>query len=129
MKPNYMVIGAAKCATTTICSLLRRHPDVFMVDCKEPQFFNQDEIFARGFEWYESLFDEAGRKKMRGEGSNASSMKEVYPQALPRIAAYAGDLKLIYCVRDPFERIESHWLEKPAHGAGEVPHEFENSGG
>jgi len=124
MKPNYMVIGAAKCATTTICSLLGRHPDVFMVACKEPQFFNRDDIFARGFDWYESLYAEAGCKTMRGEGSNASTMKELYPHALPRIAAYAPDLKLIYAVRDPFERIESYWVEKRSHGTNAVHFNF-----
>ncbi len=127
MKPNYMVIGAAKCATTTICSLLGKHPDVFMVKCKEPQFFNHDEIFARGFDWYESLYADAGRKKMRGEGSNASSMKEQFPNALPRIAAYAPELKLIYTVRDPFDRIESYWIEKRSNAGDPVHRDFNHA--
>ena len=37
MKPNYMLIGASKCGTSTVCGYLSRHPDVFMVECKEPQ--------------------------------------------------------------------------------------------
>jgi hypothetical protein len=127
MKPNYMLIGAAKCATTTICNLLGRHPDVFMVDCKEPQFFNHDEIFARGYEWYESLYAEAGDKKMRGEGSNASTMKEQFPHALRRIVSYAPELKLIYVVRDPFERIESYWLEKRSNAGDLLHYDFNTS--
>jgi hypothetical protein len=110
MKPNFLVIGAAKCATTTIRSLLGRHPDVFMLE-REPQFFNDDAVFARGFGWYESLFDAAKTKSLRGENSNAYTMTERYPRAFERLSKYAPGLKLIYVVREPFERIESFWLE------------------
>jgi hypothetical protein len=110
MKPNYLVIGAAKCATTTIRALLGRHPEIFMVR-PEPQFFNDDWVFKRGFGWYESLFDEAGSRPRRGEGSNAYTMREKFPQAFGRLTAFLPKLKLIYVVREPFSRIESFWLE------------------
>jgi Sulfotransferase domain len=110
MKPNYLVIGAAKCATTTIRALLGRHPDVFMVG-PEPQFFNDDWVYQRGFAWYESLFDEAGDRPLRGEGCNGYTMREKYPAAFERLTAYLPQLKLIYVVREPFSRIESFWLE------------------
>jgi hypothetical protein len=110
MKPTYLVIGAAKCATTTIRALLGRHPDVFMVR-PEPQFFNDDSIFRRGFAWYESLFDEAGTRAWRGEGSNAYTMHEKFPQAFGRLTAFLPKVKLIYVVREPFSRIESFWLQ------------------
>jgi hypothetical protein len=110
MKPNYLVIGAAKCATTSIRALLGRHPDVFMVR-PEPQFFNDDWVFKRGFAWYETLFNEAGTKRLRGEGSNAYTMKEKFPEAFGRLTSFLPELKLIYVVREPFSRIESFWLE------------------
>jgi Sulfotransferase domain len=110
MKPNYLVIGAAKCATTTIRVLLGRHPDIFMVR-SEPQFFNDDWVFKRGFAWYESLFNEAGERPWRGEGSNAYTMHEKFPQAFGRITAYLPTAKLIYVVREPFSRIQSFWQE------------------
>ena len=78
MKPNYMMIGAAKCATTTMRSLFGHHPEIFMVS-KESQFFNDDEIFGQGLDWYESLFAEAGSKLLRGEGCNGYTMKEALP--------------------------------------------------
>ncbi|MEQ8757973.1 sulfotransferase domain-containing protein [Coleofasciculus sp. G1-WW12-02] len=124
MKPNYMVIGAGKCATTTLCTLLGHHPDVFMVKCKEPNFFSHDPIYARGFDWYESLYNEVGSKRMRGEGSNCYTAKERYPHTLSRLVAYAPDLKLIYIVRDPIARIESLWLQKRSHGGEEVHYDF-----
>ncbi len=119
-----MVIGASKCATSTICNLLGEHPDVFMVECKEPFFFSDDAIYARGFDWYESLYERAGNKKMRGEGSNRNTMKEVFPKTVSRIVSYAPDLKLIYAVRNPISRIESYWLEKRTHGGESVHYDF-----
>ncbi len=124
MKPNYMVIGAAKCATTTVSKLLGQHPDCFMVKCKEPYFFSNDEVYTRGFDWYESLYDEAGSKKMRGEGSNRYTMKEVFPNTVSRIVSYNPDLKLIYIVRNPIARIESFWMQKRSHGGEEVHYDF-----
>jgi Sulfotransferase domain len=110
MKPHFLVIGAAKCATTTIRSLLGRHPDVFMVP-RESHFFTDDSVYARGFDWYESLFAGAKLSSLRGEGCNAYTMKEALPQTFGRLTAYAPKLKLLYAVREPFERIESFWME------------------
>lgn len=124
MKPNYMLIGAAKCATSSLCTLLGQHPDIFMVKCKEPFFFSNDEIYSRGFDWYESLYELAGNKKMRGEGSNRYTMKEIFPNTISRIVSYAPDLKLIYVVRNPISRIESYWLEKRTHGGESVHYDF-----
>jgi len=122
-----MIIGASKCATTTICNHLRQqrqHPDVCLIACKEPHFFSRDEVYTRGFDWYESLYDEAGDKKMRGENSNTYTMKEVFPETVSRIVSYAPDLKLIYLVRDPITRIESFWLQKRANGREGAHYDF-----
>jgi Sulfotransferase domain len=124
MKPNFMVIGAAKCATTTVCTFLGQHPDAFMVECKEPDFFSKDEFFNRGFAWYESLYDPAGSKKRLGEGSISYSMKEEYPNTIDRITAYQRDLKLIYMVRDPFARIESLWVQLRCYWGEMAHHDF-----
>lgn len=110
MTPHFLVIGAAKCATTTIRSLLGRHPDIFMVP-RESHFFTDDSVFARGFDWYESLFAAAKSGAICGEGCNAYTMKEALPHTFGRLTAYAPKLKLLYAVREPFERIESFWME------------------
>jgi hypothetical protein len=124
MKPNYIVIGAAKCATSSICNILSQHPDVFMVEGKEPQFFAHDDVYERGIEWYESLYDKAGKQKMRGEGSTNYTMKERFPETVSRIVSYTQDLKLIYVVRNPISRIESYWLQKRANGGEAVHYDF-----
>jgi hypothetical protein len=123
MKPNFLVIGAAKCATTTIRSLLGRHPDIFMVPA-ESQFFNNDSVFARGFDWYESLFADADRQTWRGEGCNGYTMKEAFPRAFQRLTTYAPQLKLLYMARNPFERIESFWMELRSQHPDYVHYDF-----
>lgn len=123
MEPNFLIIGAAKCATTTLRTLLSRHPDVFMVPT-ETQFFNEDSVFARGLDWYESHFAQAANATWRGEGCNGYTMKEAFPRSFERLTSYAGKLKLIYAVRDPFARIESFWMELRSQHPDYVHHDF-----
>ncbi len=112
LRPNYMIIGASKCATTSICNMIGRHPEVFMVECKEPSFFNDDDNYAKGLAWYESLYEKGAGKKALGEGSNRYTEKERFPHTVERIHAYVPDVKLIYVTRHPLERMESFWIQK-----------------
>jgi len=121
MRPNFMLIGAAKCATTAIAALVGKHPDVFMIDT-EHHFFSKDEVFGRGLAWFESLFDAAGSRRAIGEHSNTYTMKEAFPHARGRIVAYERDLRLIYVVREPLARIESFWIESRSWWPEELVH-------
>jgi len=51
MKPTFLVIGAAKAGTTSRCARLGSHPDVFISEPKETNFFAYDKLFAKGSEW------------------------------------------------------------------------------
>lgn len=115
-KPNFLVIGAQKCGTTSLCALLGQHPEVFMSDPKEPHYFAKDEIYARGWEWYTSLFENAAGARAIGEGSTGYTLHTVFPKAPARIARDLPDAKLIYMVRDPLERIESAWMQRRGDG-------------
>ncbi len=117
MKPNFLVIGAMKCATTSLFDALGRHPQVFVSSPKEPEFFCKDEIFARGWPWYESMFAGAGGRMAIGEGSTSYTKLLLFPRSAERVAAHLPDAKLLYIVRHPLARILSHWL----HTAAEVP--------
>lgn len=116
MKPNYLVIGSAKCGTTSLCALLGSHPDVFMSDPKEVNFFAYDELYARGASWFEEHFREAENCRARGEGSPLYSLSTIYPNASRRIAEYDEAMKLIFLVRNPIHRIEAGWLEMRSWG-------------
>ncbi len=116
MEPNFLVIGAPKAATTSICTFLGRHPDVFMSYPKEPFFFCYDHVYAKGWDWYLSMFDKANGKAAIGEGSTPYAQVDTFPNTVPRISYHLPEVKLIYSVRHPIERIESHWIEMHSQG-------------
>lgn len=55
--PDFIIIGAMKCATSTLHDQLARQPGLFMSTPKEPNFFSDDEQWGRGLDWYGSLFE------------------------------------------------------------------------
>lgn len=122
MKPNFLVIGAPKSATTSLCYQLGRHPEVFFSRPKETFFFCYDEVYEkRGWKWFESLFDGAEGYKAIGEGSTINANLGTYPNALPRIVEHLPDAKIIYIVREPVRRIESYWVELHSQGIITTP--------
>jgi ParB-like chromosome segregation protein Spo0J len=110
MLPTFVVIGAMKAGTTTFASHLDRHPEIFVSRPKEPQFFSQR--WDRGLEWYETLFEKAGDAIARGEASTTYTKLPMHPEAAERMAATIPDARLIYLVRDPVDRMRSHWLHR-----------------
>lgn len=110
MKPNFLVIGSAKCATTSLCALIAMHPQGFVCEPKEPHFFSVDAEYARGLSWYESLFAAAEGKTAIGDGSTSYTRRMKFPHTVDRIVEHLPDVKLIYIVRNPLAKIESQWL-------------------
>src|SRR4051812_13293797 len=107
-RPTFLVIGAAKCATTVLCRILGEHPQVYVPPAKELYFFNDDDLFHRkGWPWYESLFFAGRNQPFRGEGTPLYTMRDEYPQVVDRIADALPRAKLIYMVRHPLRQIES----------------------
>lgn len=121
MEPNFIVIGAPKAATTGLCLNLKRHPDIFISNPKEPFFFCYDHKYAKGWEWYMSLFEGAEGKTAIGEGSTPYSQIGTYPNTVGRIAKHLPNVKLIYSVREPLERIQSQWIEQQSQGLTMLP--------
>ncbi len=118
--PNYLVIGAQKSATSSVCDILSLHPECFMTEPKEPYFFSHDEVFAKGWDWYLSLYAGAEGKKAIGEGSTTYTQEWLYPRAVERIRERLPGAKLIYIAREPLSRIESHYLHLASKGGRET---------
>ena len=110
MLPNLLVIGAAKCGTTSLHEYLDEHPDVSMSAEKELDFFVPEKRRSDSVEWYESQFD--ARAPVRGESSPSYTAHPFYAGAPARIRALIPDVRLVYLVRDPIERTISHWLHR-----------------
>ncbi|MEO1014005.1 MAG: sulfotransferase [Pseudomonadota bacterium] len=105
---HLLIIGAMKCGTTTLFNLLRQHPAIAPSDPKEPGFFAFDDAYAKGMDWYRGLFDaDAERTAYLLDGSTDYSKSPHFSAAPDRIRV-AGEARLIYLMRHPLKRIESH---------------------
>jgi hypothetical protein len=122
--PTFLVIGAMKAGTTSLYHYLRAHPQVFMPPYKAPEFFAGEAHWRRGIEWYRQLFASAGPDAMAiGEASNVYTKYPQYRGVPERIATYIPDARLVYVLRDPVQRIRSHYETRVVEGAEKAPFE------
>jgi len=117
--PNFLLIGTAKGGTNALHTYLRAHPDVFMPDTKELKYFSHDDLFAKGPEWYSSLFPDG--YAVRGEGSVQYSMYPNFAEVPQRILDQIPDVRFIYLMRDPIERMQSQYRHLLAVGLEHEP--------
>lgn len=109
--PDFVIIGAGKAGTTSLWRALQQHPEVYMPPQKEPRFFCNEENYGRGLEWYRSIFAGANGERAIGEASASYCMTRSRPEALPRLFHHLPQVKILFCVRHPLERIESAWKQ------------------
>jgi hypothetical protein len=103
------VIGAAKCGTTSLHEYLDLHPEVSMSDEKELNFFVADKSWGKGIDWYRQQFADT---PVRGESSPAYTAYPLLPGVPERMAETIPDARLVYLVRDPLDRIVSHYVHR-----------------
>lgn len=122
MLPTFLVIGAAKCGTTSVCDILSEHPEVFVTTPKEPYFFVRDPL-DEWLPWYKSLFDGAEGYEAAGEGSILYSHPRNVLKAAPRIRSMIPECRIVYMVRHPIRRLESDWKMRMIEGKdlGPIP--------
>lgn len=120
--PSFLVIGAMKAGTTSLFHYLRRHPQVYMSPLKELDFFAEEGNWGRGLDWYRRQFARAPADALAvGEASTAYT-KHPHQRGVPeRIASVLPNVRLIYVVRDPIERIRSQYEHRVAVGAETLP--------
>jgi hypothetical protein len=111
VKPNFMIIGAARSGTTSLYFYLDQHPEVSFSEIKELNFFSNPRYWSKGFEWYESRFQDKLTGSARiGEASTSYTRAPFVAKVPERIFEYDRNMKMIYIVRDPIERVISHYL-------------------
>ncbi len=110
--PSFMIIGAMKCATSTLHTQLMKQPGIFMTDLKEPNFFSDDENYAQGIKWYQSLFKDGAHLPFRGESSTHYTKLPTYPKTIERIQKHCPDVKFIYVMRHPIDRLVSQYIHE-----------------
>lgn len=124
------IIGAMKSGTTSLYAALAAHPEVLGARYKEPGFFTKE---ARGDwpagsrdDYYQGLWpDWDGRRhRVALEASTEYTMGHRFPgtpgAAWDFLARHGAEARLVYIVRHPIERIESHFRHNAARGPGAV---------
>jgi len=112
-----LLIGAMKAGTTTLFKHLCQHPAIAGAREKEPNFFTRAELRDRGRAWYETLFDfDPARHAWALEASTDYAKVPIVPSAAFFTRAIPADYRIVYVVRDPLERLRSHYRHGLAQG-------------
>ena len=106
MQPDFIIIGAQKCGTTSLFEFLNASPNIYMPEHKETQFFNRSELYEQGIGSYEKFFSDAKSNQLLGEASPQYLSSQ---SAARRISEHCSDTRLIAILRDPVERAISHY--------------------
>lgn len=114
--PNFFIVGAPRCGTTTLHEILSQHPDIFMSKVKEPHYFSSIQFpplekkilsVTNDKRKYLKLFKGSEHYNLRGESSTyyLSDIKSpaIIKQSIP-------NAKVIIVLRNPIERAFSHYL-------------------
>ena len=136
--PDFFIVGAGKSGTTSLSRYLSEHPEIYIPDIKEPQFFafygveyrnNKPKPFSyiKNMEDYFSLFKNAQEYQILGEASTWYSISYCVDRAIESIKKFYGEkannLKFIFIIRNPIERIFSAYVMYVDIGLEDLPFE------
>jgi sulfotransferase family protein len=114
--PDFFIVGHAKCGTTALYKMLRRHPEIYMPDLKEPHFFARDvrpliqpEALPPAYDEYLSLFDAAGPEQRVGEASPSYLRSRTAASAIADVQPAARSIAIL---REPASFLRSLHLDR-----------------
>ena len=116
--PDFFVVGHHKSGTTALYQMLKRHPQIFMPDLKEPKFFASD-LPARlepptarklpgTLEEYLALFADARPDQRAGEASPSYLRSHA---AAGQIAQVQPNARIVAILREPASFVRSMHLQ------------------
>ena len=105
MRPNFLILGAAKCGTTSLHYYVDQHPQVYMSEPKEPRFFEME--YSKGVDFYwNTYFGDWSGEPAVGEASPRNLYLPYVPE---RIRKELPEARLVAILRNPVERALSGW--------------------
>lgn len=104
-KLDFIIVGAMKAGTTSLAFQLTDNPQI-CIPLQELHFFDNDENFKKGLEWYESFFKECDPETIFGEKTPTYSYSEKVPE---RIFDYNPEIKIVWIFRNPVDRAYSNY--------------------
>jgi len=106
-KPDFIIIGAMKCGQTSLNSGLGTHEEIYLPP-EEPRFFHSERYCEEGLSQYLQLFRDRDEAVV-GEGSGFYAWDSWCEETAERMRRDVPDAKLLYIIRNPIERVVSHW--------------------
>jgi hypothetical protein len=110
-RPNFFISGAPRCGTTALYTYLSEHPQIFMSEVKELNYFASDfpnvqKITFKSVDDYHKVFAKADERHLAvGEASPFYLFSQV---AFRNMAAYNPGAKVILTLRNPVDFVESY---------------------
>lgn len=108
-RPNFFIVGAPKCGTTSLADWLRGHPEVYLSPVKEPNYYNTDIAPEWGHvaekEAYAALF--AGATDDHRAVGEATTLYLCSTVAIDALLHDVPSAKLIVALRNPVEMVRS----------------------
>ncbi|KAK2143197.1 hypothetical protein LSH36_868g00033 [Paralvinella palmiformis] len=105
--PQCIIIGVRKGGTRALLEFLDLHPDV-QAQKQEMHFFDNDDNYARGIEWYRRKMPWSYGGQVTIEKTPAYFVEDIVPQ---RIHHMNASIKLLLILRDPIDRVVSDYMQ------------------
>jgi hypothetical protein len=104
---DFIIIGAQKSGTTSLAHYLNESEDIFIPKEKEVPFFLDLKMQEKGFNWF---FREYFNHSKKGQLIGVSTPQYAsHPEVFFEIYNNFPKSKLIFIVRDPIDRLVSHY--------------------
>lgn len=109
--PNVYILGASKCGTTSLAHQLSKHSDVFVVNGKETHFLTNPDKYQQGKKFYRKnyLVGATSQKVIIDATPEYFAKPDIVIPRLLREHDNASNLKFIVLLRDPVDRLVSHF--------------------
>ena len=111
--PNFLIIGAKRCGTTSLFSHLPEHPCISKSPYDNMGFFNEN--FHLGVNWYKSFFPTRSyKRKIEKEYGKSLSFDTTTTymenrKTAENIKKIKSDMKIIVMLRNPVDRAYSQY--------------------
>lgn len=116
---DFLLLGAARCGTTSLFRYLQQHPQILPSRNKELHFF--DLQFESGSAWYGKHFFPSTLRGERYIVGEATPYYLFHPLVPARVRAALPNVRLIVTLREPAERAVSHYAHNLYQGYETLP--------